>query len=175
MKDNEEMTITGKYIEGSMQNKGDPTCEIKNNICVMHNSMRTMILEQDDEIGRYHTTNSFLGTRYKQSSKRMQAGPGKSRPRHAASSLDASRCSPIRGLGMLFPRAHVPLQFALFSDLNVARIFHYCVQNIWATYWLHMGSPYAAHMQPICGPYVECFQKQPNCMWPICCLTYGNI
>ena len=52
---------------------------------------------------------------------------------------------------------------------------HYCVQNIWATYGLHMGSPYAAHMQPICGPYVECFQKQPNCMWPICCLTYGNI
>ena len=38
-----------------------------------------------------------------------------------------------------------------------------------------MGSPYAAHMQPICGPYVECFQKQPNCMRPICCLTYGNI
>ena len=53
--------------------------------------------------------------------------------------------------------------------------FHYCVQNIWATYGPHMGSPYAAHMQPICGPYVECFQKQPNCMWPICCLTYGNI
>ena len=52
---------------------------------------------------------------------------------------------------------------------------HYCVQNIWATYGPHMGSPYAAHMQPICGPYVECFQKQPNCMWPICCLTYGNI
>ena len=38
-----------------------------------------------------------------------------------------------------------------------------------------MGSPHAAHMQPICGSYVECFQKQPNCMWPICCLTYGNI
>ena len=27
---------------------------------------------------------------------------------------------------------------------------HYCVQNIWATYGLHMGSPYAAHMWPIC-------------------------
>ena len=52
---------------------------------------------------------------------------------------------------------------------------HYCVQNIWATNGPHMGSPYAAHMQPICGPYVECFQKKPNFMWPICCLTYGNI
>ena len=43
------------------------------------------------------------------------------------------------------------------------------------TYGRHMGRIWAAHMQPICGPYVECFQKQPNCMWPICCLTYGNI
>ena len=43
------------------------------------------------------------------------------------------------------------------------------------TYGPHMGYIWAAHMRPICSPYVECFQKQPNCMWPICCLTYGNI
>ena len=46
------------------------------------------------------------------------------------------------------------------------------------TYGPHMGHIWAAHMRPICsqcGPYIECFQKQPNCMWPICCLTYGNI
>ena len=59
--------------------------------------------------------------------------------------------------------------------VHVHCTIHYCVQNIWATYGPHMGSPYATHMQPICGPYVEYFQKQPNCMWPICCLTYGNI
>ena len=43
------------------------------------------------------------------------------------------------------------------------------------TYGPHMGRIWAAHMRPICSPYVECFQKQRNCMWPICCLTYGNI
>ena len=44
---NEEMTIAGKYIEekGLMQYKGDTTCKIKNSLCVMHNIMRTMILE----------------------------------------------------------------------------------------------------------------------------------
>ena len=56
MKANEEMTIAGNIIEGKrlMQCKGDATCEIKNSLSVMHNIMRTMILEQDDEISRYH-------------------------------------------------------------------------------------------------------------------------
>ena len=55
MKDNEEMTFAGKYIKGKrlIQYKGDATCEIKNSLCVMHNIMRTMLLEQDDEISRY--------------------------------------------------------------------------------------------------------------------------
>ena len=62
MKDNEEMTIAGKYIEGKrlMQYKGDATCEIKNSLCVMHNNMRTMILEQDDEISRYHSSSLLM-------------------------------------------------------------------------------------------------------------------
>ena len=56
MKDNEEMTIAGKYteIKRLIQYKGDATCEIKNSLCVMHNIMRTMLLEQDDEVSRYH-------------------------------------------------------------------------------------------------------------------------
>ena len=50
------MTIAGKYIEKKRltQYKGDATCKIKNSLCVMHNIMRTMILEHDDEISRYH-------------------------------------------------------------------------------------------------------------------------
>ena len=56
LKANEEMTIVGKYIEEKrlMQYKGEATCKIKNSLCVMHNIMRTMILEHDDEISRYH-------------------------------------------------------------------------------------------------------------------------
>ena len=37
-----------------MQYKGDATCKIKNSLGVMHNIMRTMILEHD-EISRYRT------------------------------------------------------------------------------------------------------------------------
>ena len=35
-----------------MQYKGDPTCEIENSLCVMHNIVPTNILEQDDEEDR---------------------------------------------------------------------------------------------------------------------------
>ena len=96
---------------------------------------------------------------------------------HAPSSLQASLLKTTR---------QATPKFSLFESARQAQSSptrrppsvvqsHYCVRNIWATYGPHMGSPSAAHMQPICGPYVECFQKQPNCMWPICCLTYGNI
>ena len=62
MKDNEETTIAGKYIEGKrlMQYKGDATCDIKNNLSVMRNIMRTMILEQDDEISRDHISSLLI-------------------------------------------------------------------------------------------------------------------
>ena len=43
-----------------MQYKGDATCEIENSLCVMHNIMRTMILEQDDETSRYHISSLLM-------------------------------------------------------------------------------------------------------------------
>ena len=49
------------------------------------------------------------------------------------------------------------------------------------TYGEHMGNIWGARAIPICSPYVPHmfgiwgkFQKQPNHMWPICCLTYGE-
>ena len=64
--------------------------------------------------------------RNKQSSTRMRAGPGKSRPRRAAPRSGCMQPGPaqIRGLGLLFP--HGPATCTLLTDLNVARI-------IWCT------------------------------------------
>ena len=49
------------------------------------------------------------------------------------------------------------------------------------TYGPHMGNIWGALVIPICSPYVPHmfdiwgkFQKQPNHLWPICCLTYGE-
>ena len=42
--------------------------------------------------------------------------------------------------------------------------------NIWGARAIPTCSPYVPHMFDIWGK----FQKQPNHMWPICCLTYGE-
>ena len=42
--------------------------------------------------------------------------------------------------------------------------------NIWGARAIPICSPYVPHMFDIWGK----FQKQPNHMWPICCLTYGE-
>ena len=75
-----------------------------------------------------------------------------------------------------FKKSSLSQAFSLpsFPPLYKAIEYHYCSRNILATYGLHMGSPYAAHMQPTCRVFSKTTKLYVAHMLSNIMVTYGE-